>query len=563
MPLGETSLELCADQHDRPSQRLGEGEGALLESSVAARTPVRGVEQGPCPHSGNLPTPQRLQLQSPDNQNEPAGQSEFQQDLQTAMNNSLKERVSDPVELGKLQERLAREGRVLEDVASDGHCQFLSIAKQMERFRPLYGGYTFRKVREDIAEWLRKNRMFQLDRNSTNVDDLSKFIPMEKENDWVRWCDRVEDTDRSQAVLWGDNLTLVAAANVYGRPIKVWLSSKLSQGAAEFEMIDPILINPDTSDEPFEIAHIYEVHFQSVRRINVTDERGAHQRARPSQDPGEGEGSQLQSSAANKTPVRGVEQGHTTLSQNCPTPHMLQFQSPNNQNAPASGYQRYVTEEAMLRTPKTDDPITVMRQLEVYLDKTDTKRRKTAASETTDTGDICLNHRESRQPALSTKCMETLATPVVGAWHANITWKHAGNTPRDPLPPPPPKDTKKQLRVDPHTYEGLMRLSDRLGYVFGAADRQSHVNTTFKNAQEPNVNELLRALGSGEAFKTDAVLGQAIRHKAERAGVHEILRKTYKLLNEFAGESSKPSFDQVYNAVTTGRHRNTTRAETR
>jgi hypothetical protein len=106
-------------------------------------------------------------------------------------------------------------------------------------------------------------------------------------------------------------------------------------------------------------------------------------------------------------------------------------------------------------------------------------------------------------------------------------------------------------------------LSDRLGYVFGAADRQSHVNTTFKNAQEPNVNELLRALGSGEAFKTDAVLGQAIRHKAERAGVHEILRKTYKLLNEFAGESSKPSFDQVYNAVTTGRHRNTTRAETR
>jgi hypothetical protein len=222
----------------------------------------------------------------------------------------------------------------------------------------------------------------------------------------------------------------------------------------------------------------------------------------------------------------------------------------------------------MLRTPKTDDPIKVMRELEVYLlDKTDTKRRKTAASETTDTGDICLNHRESRQPALSTKCMETLATPVVGAWHANITWKHAGNTPRDPLPPPPPKDTKKQLRVDPHTYEGLMRLSDRLGYVFGAADRQSHVNTTFKNAQEPNVNELLRALGSGEAFKTDAVLGQAIRPKEEIARVDEILRMTLKVLNEFAGESSKTikesSFDQVYNAVTTGRHRNTTRAETR
>jgi hypothetical protein len=44
MPLGETSLELFADQHDRPSQDLGEGEGSLLESSLADTTPVRGVE---------------------------------------------------------------------------------------------------------------------------------------------------------------------------------------------------------------------------------------------------------------------------------------------------------------------------------------------------------------------------------------------------------------------------------------------------------------------------------------------------------------------------------------
>ena len=58
------------------------------------------------------------------------------------------------------------------------------------------------------------------------------------------------------------------------------------------------------------------------------------------------------------------------------------------------------------------------------------------------------------------------------------------------------------LKVSAETFRGLSRLADRLGFVFSAH--------SAKKKFQPNVNALLKALASGDAFQRHSVLGKSL-----------------------------------------------------
>ena len=166
-----------------------------------------------------------------------------------------------------------------------------------------------------------------------------------------------------------------------------------------------------------------------------------------------------------------------------------------------------------------------------------------------DSTDVTLDHKSGdNTPPLSAKCLQTLATAVkllpnrihktVPSWKANVncSWKWSDEEPLQPEAGPGPagsavpipaaaeaadagsgppekrgnKNTEKGAetgmyqpsKIDQETYQGLLRLADRLGYVFSkrAGDKKF----------QPNANALLAALGNGDAFKEGSVLHESI-----------------------------------------------------
>jgi hypothetical protein len=114
----------------------------------------------------------------------------------------------------------------LEEVDNTGHCQFDAVAHQIRgRFTTQYSGgadyasrYTWREVRRDVANWLRVCGDFVLE----NGERIKDFLDEEDGKTWEAFCDNIEHKDDLKSPTWGNHLTLIAAANCYQRPIRVW-----------------------------------------------------------------------------------------------------------------------------------------------------------------------------------------------------------------------------------------------------------------------------------------------------------------------------------------------------
>mmetsp|Transcript_5890 Transcript_5890/g.13695 ORF Transcript_5890/g.13695 Transcript_5890/m.13695 type:complete len:497 (+) Transcript_5890:214-1704(+) len=192
--------------------------------------------------------------------------NKYERDLQEALRISALETKHDNSKMDRLKERLEKYTEYeLEDVDNSGHCQFDAIAHQIAgRFPGEYskskGGarYHFRDVRRDVAMWLRQNATYVLE----NGEQVQNFLDETDGRTWAEFCDNVEDKMHNPQPLWGNHLTLIAAANCYQRPIRVWSTAP---GDDWWLQIDPKHYKPKHRIRPFELAHLYERHYMSVR----------------------------------------------------------------------------------------------------------------------------------------------------------------------------------------------------------------------------------------------------------------------------------------------------------
>lgn len=93
-----------------------------------------------------------------------------------------------------IDEQLAERGLELRPIASDGNCLFASIVDQDEQ-------YSVRKLRETIADYLRKHRK-----------EFEPFI----EADFNDYCDKLAKEN-----VWGGQIELQVCANILQRSIEV------------------------------------------------------------------------------------------------------------------------------------------------------------------------------------------------------------------------------------------------------------------------------------------------------------------------------------------------------
>ena len=194
------------------------------------------------------------------------GVDPYDAQLQEALRQSSLLAQRENEKTARLKERLERYTEYeLEEVDNTGHCQFDSLAHQISgRFPRAYPEhckngtwYHYRQVRKDIANWLRLNAKVPLD----NGETISDFHDEEDGATWDDFCDNVEDIRMSPAPLWGNHLTLIAAANCYQRPIRVWSTAP---GDDWWLQIEPKHYKATHNIRPFELAHLYERHYLSV-----------------------------------------------------------------------------------------------------------------------------------------------------------------------------------------------------------------------------------------------------------------------------------------------------------
>eukprot|EP01120_Amphizonella_sp_Union-15-10_P002403 TRINITY_DN12600_c0_g1_i1.p1 TRINITY_DN12600_c0_g1~~TRINITY_DN12600_c0_g1_i1.p1 ORF type:complete len:150 (+),score=35.78 TRINITY_DN12600_c0_g1_i1:3-452(+) len=89
-------------------------------------------------------------------------------------------------------------------IPGDGNCQMSSISDQ------IYGDIQHAKyVREKAVSWLRKNPNWLL----PNGAQMKDFV---HDKTWEEYCNEI-----SKDGIWGDHLTLVAIAEVFGANIQV------------------------------------------------------------------------------------------------------------------------------------------------------------------------------------------------------------------------------------------------------------------------------------------------------------------------------------------------------
>jgi hypothetical protein len=150
---------------------------------------------------------------------------------------------------------LQQANRRLQDVHRDGHCQFHAIAVGQNR---LSGSppIDFLQVRHAVSNWLRpRARWLVGDEGSATLHNFvtdveAGGLSAQTEEGWAEFCRRIDTTSD-----WGNHTTLIAAANVYQRVVRVW--SITNHTSEDIRPEDPL---PGC----IEIAHEYETHYQAV-----------------------------------------------------------------------------------------------------------------------------------------------------------------------------------------------------------------------------------------------------------------------------------------------------------
>lgn len=145
---------------------------------------------------------------------------------------SAKERLRYRLELYDLVER---------PVPGDGNCQFYSLSDQ------LYGSLGYASdIRAKIVQWLQAHQELQLE----NGAKLSDFVTT---NTWEEYCSMM-----SKVGTWGDHLTLVAAAELFG--VCITIVSSVDDQNFVMEIRPSVVL----SQKVLLLSHYAEFHFGSL-----------------------------------------------------------------------------------------------------------------------------------------------------------------------------------------------------------------------------------------------------------------------------------------------------------
>ncbi|KYQ96674.1 OTU domain containin protein [Tieghemostelium lacteum] len=143
-------------------------------------------------------------------------------------------RLSERLELYMLKNK--------KEIPGDGNCQFHALSDQ------LYGDLSHSAdIRKSIVQWLRKNK----DHSLTNGAVLSQFVG---DRDWEQYCNEMEKLGT-----WGDHLTLLAAAEIYG--LKISIISSVESTSHFFIEVIPTKIQ---KDKVLLLSHYAEFHYGSL-----------------------------------------------------------------------------------------------------------------------------------------------------------------------------------------------------------------------------------------------------------------------------------------------------------
>ncbi|ESQ45705.1 hypothetical protein EUTSA_v10010936mg [Eutrema salsugineum] len=138
----------------------------------------------------------------------------------------------------RLQDRLEWEGYSEIKVKSDGNCQFRALADQLYKTSDCH-----KRVRQEIMKQLKSRPKFY--KGLVGKTDFSEYVK-----------------NMSNESVWGDEVTLKAAADVYG--VKILLITSMKD-------VPCIEVVPRSQKQPERVIHLSYlagIHFNSIHLIN-------------------------------------------------------------------------------------------------------------------------------------------------------------------------------------------------------------------------------------------------------------------------------------------------------
>jgi len=149
----------------------------------------------------------------------------------------------------RMKERLEKYGFIEKEMKGDGNCMFRSIADQV------YGDESQHiRVRKDIVTWLSRNENHQLDNDGSQ---LGHFLETEKYGNWHTYCKMM-----SKDCVWGDQMTLLAASELYNTKIHILSNVKTPENSTPITIIEPR--SHSKSTKTIYLSHWHEKHYNSM-----------------------------------------------------------------------------------------------------------------------------------------------------------------------------------------------------------------------------------------------------------------------------------------------------------
>lgn len=155
----------------------------------------------------------------------------------------------------RMKDRLEKHGFTERQVIPDGNCQMRAISDQL-----LGDENHHRAVRSKIMSWLSTNEKFSVDDSGSTT--LGDFIDREQ---FPKWTTYTSYMSRNGA--WGDHITLLAAAEVYGVNISI-ISNVEDNGHDQYiTCINPRSQKPSKT---INLSHWHEMHYNSLYPVKQT-----------------------------------------------------------------------------------------------------------------------------------------------------------------------------------------------------------------------------------------------------------------------------------------------------
>eukprot|EP01130_Rhizamoeba_saxonica_P000304 TRINITY_DN10282_c0_g1_i1.p1 TRINITY_DN10282_c0_g1~~TRINITY_DN10282_c0_g1_i1.p1 ORF type:complete len:168 (+),score=16.23 TRINITY_DN10282_c0_g1_i1:18-521(+) len=134
-------------------------------------------------------------------------------------------------------------------IPGDGNCQFASIADQIYNTH-----HKHNKVRKQVIKWLKRNEHFQLE----NGTYLSEYLVKTKHcHTWKQYLKHMKKKG-----IWGDHLTLIAAAELYR--VRIIIISSVDCDVVDVDPITEIVPRSGTWNDVVYLSHLHEFHYCSV-----------------------------------------------------------------------------------------------------------------------------------------------------------------------------------------------------------------------------------------------------------------------------------------------------------